>query len=89
MNSNSSDYDDSKIETIFNSIINIYYNTTIIIDFNNKILYSTYSRIYPVFVDTDSMNVSPNNTISLKISDKTGNKLSVITDEDEKGLYVN
>ena len=78
---------DQAINNILNNIVTIIYSPLLVIDLNHKILYSQYRRIFPAQVGDYGLSISPLNVITTNISNKSNNKLSIITTEGQTGLY--
>ena len=79
---------DNNIDTIAENIVNSIWCSGITIDLNNKILYSTFERIFPIYTANAGIGITPHGSIGAYISSKAGNNLTIITTQGEEGLYV-
>ena len=79
---------DNDITNVMNQLKADIFSPIIVIDFNNKILYSQYKRIYPLYTSNPGLELGSQNDIGVAISPKAGNMLQILTNTGEEGLYV-
>ena len=86
---NSNTITDEQIRDTLMHITLLSAQITIIIDLNKNILFSLFKQTYPVLSNNESIYVDPGyNGVNVQISAKANNKLQLIANLGEEGLYV-
>ena len=83
-------YDSNTINTINfeDNLLYSLYTSFFIFDFINNIVYTKYILTFPLGISDQSMTFDNLNIVKVNISNKSNNKLELITSGPEAGLYV-